>query len=69
MYVMVFTKKIRLAAKNSNNMIRWAYTKMRLVKGLKRFKGLFIGESALSQFTGTPLRYLETNNSNITQQD
>ena len=48
MYVMVFTKKIRLAAKNSNNMIRWAYTKMRLIKGLKRFKGLFIVESALS---------------------
>ena len=39
------------------------------VKKKKRSKGLFIVESALSlssQFTGTPLKYLETNNSNTT---
>ena len=38
------------------------------IRGI-RFNGLFIAESALSlssQFTDTPLKYLETNNSNTT---
>ena len=38
----------------------------------KRSKRLFIVESALSlssYFTGTPLKYLETNNSNTREQD
>ena len=37
-----------------------------------KFKGVFIVESALSlstQFSDTPLKYLETNNSNTTLQD
>ena len=40
-----------------------------LIDVKKRFKGLFIVESALNisiKFTGTPLKYLETNNSNTT---